>query len=69
MPPRRPQPTAKDAVIALARRVRRAEAETVEDWEERAAVREIDGGQMRHAAEAGALEDLRRLHEPQRRMM
>lgn len=41
----------------------------LETWSERAAVREFDGGQLRHAAEADALEDLKRLHEPQRRLM
>ena len=68
-PRRKPQPTTQDAVIALARRARRPEADMLEDWEERAAVREFDGGQLRSVAEADALDDLRRQHEPQRTMV
>ena len=66
---RKPQPTTQDAVIALARRAGLAETDLLEQWQERAAIREFDGRQMRHAAESGALEDLRRQHEPQRRLM
>lgn len=66
---RRPQPTTEDAVVALARRAKRPEADLLEAWQERAAVLEFDGGQRRVSAEADALDDVRRQHEPQRRLM
>lgn len=70
MPPRRkPQPTTQDAVIALARRARRPEADMLEAWNEIAAVREFERGQLRSVAEADALDDLRLQHEPQRTMV
>jgi hypothetical protein len=56
-------------VAALARRVRRPEADLLEAWEERAAVREFEGGQRRVSAEADALDDVRQRYEPQRRLM
>lgn len=62
----RAKPTTRDAVIALARRVRRPEPEVLEDWEERAAIREFEGAQPRFLAEDGALDDLRRMYETQR---
>lgn len=70
MPPRKPQaqPTPRDAVVALAKRVRREQAEVIEAWEERAAIREYDGNQWRAAAEADALIDVRRMLEPQARL-
>ena len=65
----RSTPTTEDAIRALARRARRDEADLVEEWSERAAIREFDGGQYRAAAEAAALDDLRARHEPQRRLV
>lgn len=65
----RQKPTTQDAVIALARRAKRPEADLLEAWEERAAMREFDGGQRRVSAEADALDDVRRQYEPQRRLM
>lgn len=66
MRPARAKPTTQDAVAALARRIHRPEADLLEDWEERAAIREFDGGQPRFRAEDGALDDLRRMCETQR---
>lgn len=48
-------------VIELAERAGVDVADVVEYWEERAAIREIDGGQERAAAERGALDDIREL--------
>lgn len=69
MAARHPKPTTEDAVRALARRARRSESDLLEEWAERAAIREFDGGQYRAAAEAAALDDIRARHEPQRRLM
>lgn len=66
---RRIQPSIADAVRALARRTGMAEADLLEDWGERSAIREFEGGQRRAVAEAEALDDLRRLREPQRRLI
>ena len=63
------QPTTRDAVVALAKRVRREQVEIIEAWEERAAIREYDGNQWRAAAEADALSDVRRMFEPQGRIL
>ena len=49
----------REALVELARRLGRDPDELVEWWAERAAIREVDGGQPRDAAEAGALDDLR----------
>jgi len=49
------------AVVELAEQAGVDVADVVEYWEERAAVREIDGGQDRAVAERGALEDIREL--------
>lgn len=68
MPPRQ-RPTTEDAVRDLARRAGRSEADLLEAWAERAAVREFDGGQRRVSAEADALDDVRQKYEPQRRLM
>lgn len=65
---RKSQPTTRDAVIALTKRVRREQAEVIEAWEERAAIREYDGKQWRSSAEASALDDVRRIFEPQARL-
>lgn len=66
MRPARTKPTTQDAVAALARRIHRPEADLLEHWAERAAVREFEGGQPRFRAEADALDDLCRIHERQR---
>ncbi len=49
------------AVIELAQGAGLDVDDVLEYWGERAAVREIDGGQERAAAESGALEDIREL--------
>lgn len=51
----------RSAVIELAEHAGADVADVLEYWEERAAVREIDGGQERAVAEAGALDDIREL--------
>ena len=51
----------RSAVIELAEHAGIDPADVLEYWSERAAVREIDGGQERVAAERGALEDIREL--------
>jgi hypothetical protein len=48
-------------VIELAEQVGVDAADVVEYWEERAAIREIEGGQERAQAERGALDDIREL--------
>jgi hypothetical protein len=49
------------AVIELAEQAGVDVADVLEYWGERAAVREIDGGQERSVAEHGALDDIREL--------
>ena len=49
------------SVIELAEKAGLDVADVVEYWEERAAIRELDGEQDRVAAERGALEDIREL--------
>ncbi len=49
------------SVIELAEKAGLDAADVLEYWEERAAIREIDGEQDRAAAERGALEDVREL--------
>ena len=51
----------RDAVIELAHAAGLEVVDVLEYWSERAAVREIDGGQERDVAESGALEDIREL--------
>lgn len=51
----------RDAVIELARTAGLEIEDVLEYWAERAAVREIDGGQEREVAERGALDDIREL--------
>jgi hypothetical protein len=53
----------RDACIELARRAGVDPDELVEWWEERASVREYDGGQARPEAESDALEDMRAMIE------
>ena len=50
----------REACRDLARHVGRDPDELVEDWLERAAIREFDGGQSRADAERDALDELRR---------
>ncbi len=49
------------AIIELAERAGVEVADVIEYWEERAAIREIDGGQERAAAERDAVDDIREL--------
>jgi len=49
------------AVTELAERAGVDPDDLVEYWSERAAIREIDGGQSRDDAEQGALDDIREL--------
>ena len=49
----------KQACIELAERAGVDPDELVEYWEERAAIREADGGQSREDAELAALDDMR----------
>ena len=49
----------KQACIELAERAGVDPDELVEYWEERAAIREVDGGQARDDAERAALDDMR----------
>jgi len=51
----------RDAVIELATSSGVDPEDLLEYWGERAAIREIDGGQSRDEAERDALEDLREL--------
>ncbi len=51
----------RSAVIELAEQAGIDPADVLEYWGERAAVREIDGGQERAVAESGALDDIREL--------
>ena len=51
----------KQACIELAERAGVDPDELVEYWEERAAIREVDGGQPRDDAERAALEDMREM--------
>ena len=53
----------RPACIELASRAGVDPDELVEWWEERAAVREYDGGQSRPEAEADALDDMRAMLE------
>lgn len=47
-----------DQLTALAARFNRSPAEVYEEWENRAAIRQHDGGQRREEAERGAVEDV-----------
>ena len=49
----------RDDVLELARQLGRDGEELIEWWSERAAIREIDGGQPRAEAEHEAFEELR----------
>ncbi len=49
----------RDDVLELARQLDRDGEELLEWWSERAAIREIDGGQLRAEAEHDAFEELR----------
>jgi hypothetical protein len=49
----------RDQVLELARQLDRDGDELVEWWSERAAIREIDGGQLRADAESDAFDELR----------
>jgi hypothetical protein len=51
------------AVVELAEKSGVDPDELVEWWAERAAIREIDGGQSREDAERGALDDMREVIE------
>jgi hypothetical protein len=51
----------RQACIELAERAGVDPDELVEYWEERAAIREVDGGQARDDAERAALEDMREM--------
>jgi hypothetical protein len=51
----------REACIELAERAGVDPEELLEYWSERAAIRELDGGQPRDDAERGALEDVREL--------
>ena len=51
----------KQACIELAERAGVDPDELVEYWEERAAIREVDGGQARDDAERAALDDMREM--------
>lgn len=52
-------------LCALAKRLGLDHVELIEEWDERAAVREYDGEMSRHEAERLAAEDVRLAHEPQ----
>jgi hypothetical protein len=52
----------REACIELARTLGIAEDVVVEQWAERAAIREFEGGQSRADAEHDALEDIRAAH-------
>lgn len=56
----------RDRCIELARRIGRDPDEIVEWWAERAAIREVDGGQARADAERDAFEELRDQLEPRK---
>jgi hypothetical protein len=49
----------RDQVLELARQFDRDGDELVEWWSERAAIREIEGGQLRADAESDAFDELR----------
>jgi hypothetical protein len=52
----------REACLELARRLGVDPEAVAEDWAERAAIRELDGGMTREDAEQGALDDVRRLY-------
>ena len=54
----------RDQVLELARRIGRDPDEIVELWSERAAIREVDGGQSRAMAEREAFDEIRATLEP-----
>jgi hypothetical protein len=54
----------RDQCVELAQRLGRDPDEVVEWWSERAAIREVDGGQSRVDAERDAFEELRQAFEP-----
>jgi hypothetical protein len=54
----------RDQCLELARRIGRDPDDVVECWSERAAIREVDGGQRRADAERDAFEDVRAMFEP-----
>ncbi len=49
----------RDACVELARKLGIDAAAVIERWEERAAIREYEAGQMREDAEREAFEDVR----------
>lgn len=49
-------------IVELAARHQRNEAELIEDWTERAAIREYLGGASRASAELEAIHDVERMH-------
>jgi hypothetical protein len=53
----------RDQCVELARRVGRDPDEVVEWWAERAAIREVDGGQAREDAERDAFDEVRDMLE------
>lgn len=55
--------SSRAVVIELAERAGVDVEDVLEYWAERAAIREIDGGQDRAQAEQGAIEDIRELLE------
>jgi hypothetical protein len=60
-----PDQMSRQACIQLARRFSLAPADVIERWDERAAIREFEGGQDRASAEHDALDDVRRELEPE----
>lgn len=52
----------QSTVIALARRIGRPDADLLERWAERAAMREYVGGSTRADAEASAVDDIRSIY-------
>lgn len=55
--------TPQSTVIALARRVGRPEADLIEHWAERAAMREYAGNATRADAEASAVDDIGSIYQ------
>lgn len=67
-PPRDPTGVHHEALAELAHRFDRDVVDLVDLWDERAAIREYDGAERR-AAERLAVEDVRDLVDPQRRLV
>lgn len=59
----------QSAVCVLARKTKIDPLHLLDDWDERAAVREFDGGQPRDLAEAGAVEDVESMNIKQTEMI